>query len=177
MLYHCTRTPTSEDGRRSSETETVLFSPEKEEHFAQWFDDGATSPELPLDYQPSAAPDGNLHEEYDAWMRINHPERCFSVDGRSTMSASSELTSSSSPPISVYQPSESDVLSDNYSCTAKPQGEIWTKNKGSINKKTVCLTDDTVSEGLVAERGRRMQRRIKQKDGEFERRKRLKERH
>ena len=39
---------------------TSKASPEKEELFAQWFQDGATSQELPLDYQPSAAPDGNL---------------------------------------------------------------------------------------------------------------------
>ena len=148
--------PTSVDGRRSSETEleTILFSPEKEELFAQWFDDGATSPELPLDYQPSAAPDGNLHEEYDAWMRINHPERCLSVDGRSTMSASSELTSSSSPPISVYQPSESDVLSD-ILVLPRPKEKSGRRRKAAVNKKTVCLTDDTVLEGLVTERQRK----------------------
>ena len=146
--------PTSVDGRRSSETEPVLFSPEKEELFAQWFQDGATSPELPLDYQSSAAPDGNLHEEYDAWMRISHPERCLSVDGRSTMSASSELTSSSSPPISVHQPSESDVLSD-ILVLPRPKEKSGRKRKAAVNKKTVCLTDDTVLEGLVAERQRK----------------------
>ena len=76
------------------------------------------------------------------------------------MSASSELTSSSSPPISVHQPAESDVLSD-ILVLPRPKEKSRRKRKAAVNKKTVCLTDDTILEGLVAERQRRRIREAK----------------
>ena len=130
--------PLPED--ESSDGQRMLFSPEKEKRFARQFEEGYDI----LDDM-----------EYVAWVRINHPERCFSVGSSSSVSASSHanhvspVTNTSSNPNSEDHPSENDVLSD-ILVLPKPKQKSGRKRKAGINQKTVCLTDDDVFDGLKA---------------------------
>ena len=130
--------PLPED--ESSDGQPMLFSMEKEKRFARQFEEGYDI----LDDM-----------EYIAWVRINHPERCFSVGSSSSVSASSHanhvspVTNTSSNPNSEDHPSENDVLSD-ILVLPKPKEKSGRKRKAGINQKTVCLTDDDVFDGLKA---------------------------
>ena len=168
--------PLSED-KPNGEAEPVLFSPEKEEIFAHWFEEGTpptstATPEQPVsddkavDNQPGFLPEkekclapllgesyDGLHEEYVAWVRINHPERCLSVDSR--VSSNSGRNGMSSSP---SQPSGSD-LSD-ILVLPKPKEKLGRKKKASVNQKTVCLTDDIVLDGMKAEQQRKKEEEL-----------------
>ena len=81
-------------------------------------------------------------EEYIAWVRINNPEWCLSVDSSSSVSATSDgnHVKASSSPGSVEQ---NDVLND-ILVHPKPKETSCRKRKAGINQKSVCLTDDDV---------------------------------
>ena len=112
--------PLPED--ESSDGQPMLFSPEKEKRFARQFEEGYDI----LDDM-----------EYVAWIRINHPERCFSVGSSSSVSASSHanhvspVTNTSSNPNSEDHPSENDVLSD-ILVLPKPKEKSGRKRKAGI---------------------------------------------
>ena len=115
------------------EPQPMLFSPEKEIRFQKRFEEG-------YDIQD---------EEYIAWVRINHPERCLSIDSSSSVSATSDANhvQVSSSPSSVEQ---NDVLSD-ILVRPKPKETSHRKRKAGINQKSVCLTDDVVLSSLKEE--------------------------
>ena len=106
------------------EVQPMLFSPEKEMLFQKRFEEG-------YDIQD---------EEYIVWVRINHLERCLSVDSSSSVSATSDANhvKASSSPSRVEQ---NDVLSD-ILVQPKPKENSRRKRKADINQKSVCLTDD-----------------------------------
>ena len=128
-------TPNSSQEQPISEGEVqpMLFSPEKEILFQKRFEEG-------YDVQD---------EEYITWVRINHPERCVSVDSSSGVSATSDANhvKVSSSTSSVEQ---NDVLSD-ILVRPKPKETSRRKRKPGINQKTVCLTDDDTLSGLKEE--------------------------
>ena len=108
----------------------MLFSPEKEILFQKRFEEG-------YDIQD---------EMYVAWIRINNPERCLSVDSSSSVSANSDVKVSSNPSSIELNDVLSEVL-----VRPKPKEISRRKRKAGINQRSVCLTDDNVLSSLKEE--------------------------
>ena len=128
-------TESSQDGSASNNpTKDSLFSPEKVELYKKRYEEG-----YDLD-DPS----------YTAWLKINHPtEVCSNTTKSSSSLVSGKLLKESRD--SAYSGkskfSSGDALSG-ILALSRPEPRTKSKCKPALNTKAVCVTDDTVLEGL-----------------------------
>ena len=119
------QTEASQDGSASDNpTNDSLFSPDKVELYKKRYEEG-----YDLD-DPS----------YTAWLKINHPTEVCSNTANSSSLVSGVL-SKESRDSGKFRLSSGDTMSEILALTKS-------KRKPALNAKAICITDDTVLEGL-----------------------------
>ena len=125
-------TESTQDGSASDNSiKDPLFSPDKVELYEKRYKEG-----YDLD-DPS----------YTAWLRINHPtEVCSNTTKSSSSLVSGELLKDSSDSVKPKL-SSGDALAKILALPC-PVPRTKSKHKPALNAKAVCITDDTILEGL-----------------------------
>ena len=96
-----------------------LFSPEKEALFARHYEEHYISNDV----------------EYNAWLKINHPEACLS-----TCTCSDTSSEKVPKPVSTGSPSPSKDLLREVFVLPEPKKKTGKRKKG-LNQQAVCITD------------------------------------
>ena len=140
-------TESSQDGSASDNpTKDPLFSPDKVELYNNCYEEG-----YDLD-DPS----------YTARLKINHPTEVCSSTTKSSFSLVSGELSKESRASGKSQLSSGDALSE-ILALPRPVPGTKSKCKPALNAKAICITDDTVLEGLKKKKVERLQLRKKRR--------------
>ena len=126
------QTEASQDGSASDNPiNDSLFSPDKVELYKKHYEEG-----YDLD-DPS----------YTAWLKINHPTEVCSNTAKSSSLVTGVL-SKESRDSGKFKLSSGDALSEILALPSCPVPRTENKRKPALNAKAICITDDTVLEGL-----------------------------